>query len=301
MVKKTSTDDGATQPSSYAFIGDMTHVIVLLSTIIFAVMVGLQMNSAAIGIFDPIWKEQGFCISNPDKRFFTSHDMCLYFDVLASGVLGLVYWKLQKSPGMEIPNDYMKSGIPGIVGHGIGHGAIAAGIRALKDETGEESEMGTLMEQFLKEPTPLKIAFSVIPLVLFWLTLLKGTMPNVKKWSTVATIMVPVFIVQMFIPNQFGFTYVQTVLFVAFSGNQLALKPDKKDNIAYALYPVVVGFPVTLVGWMESTQCTAFVRDFFYGHLIYDAYIPVAMLFWYVFCYLQAAPVAAAESKKKAE
>jgi hypothetical protein len=300
MVKKIITDDSAiTQPSSYALIGDMTHVIVLLSTISFAVMVGLQLNSTASGIFDPIWKEQGFCVSNPDKRFFTSHDMCLYFDVLASGVLGLVYWKLQKSPGMEIPNAYMKSGIPGIVGHGIGHGAIAAGIRELKDETGE-SKMETLMEHISKEPTPMKIASSVIPLVLFWMLLLKGTMPNVKEWSTVATIMVPVFIIQMFVPNQFGFTYVQTVLMVAFSGNQLALKPDKKDNIAYALYPVVVGFPLTLVGWMESTQCTAFVRDFLYGHLIYDGYIPVAMLFWYVFCYLRA-PVVAAESKKKAE
>jgi len=92
---------------------------------------------------------------------------------------------------------------------------------------------------------------------------------------------------QLFIPNIFGFTFTQTILMLAFSINQLCRNVKEKD-FAYAMYPTLVGLPLTMVGWMESTQCTNFVRDMFYGHLVYDAFIPISMLVWYCWCYARA-------------
>merc|ERR1719215_259494 len=89
---------------------------------------------------------------------------------------------------------------------------------------------------------------------------------------------------QFFFPSRFGFTYVQTVLLLLFSTNQLLLPAEEKGR-SYALFGIIVSFPVSLVGWVESTQCSVFVKDYLYGHLVYDAYIPCSMLFWYLWVF----------------
>jgi hypothetical protein len=126
----------------------------------------------------------------------------------------------------------------------------------------------------------------VVPLTIFWMCLIKASLPNVKT-ATVAVVVLGAQFFQLFVPNQFGFTYVQTVLMLAFSLNQLN-RPTKEKDFSYALYAALVGLPVTMVGWMESTQCSAFVMDYLYGHVVYDAYIPCSMLVWYLTCYHRA-------------
>ena len=51
-------------------------------------------------------------------------------DVVAAVVLTTVYLMLRKQPGMELANPLLKTGIPGVLGHGIGHGALAYAARA---------------------------------------------------------------------------------------------------------------------------------------------------------------------------
>jgi hypothetical protein len=81
------------------------------------------------------------------------------------------------------------------------------------------------------------------------------------------------------VPPNLGFTTVQTILLVAFSCNQLLRPHDEKRDLHYVLFAWMVSFPLTLVGWMESTMCTAFV-----GHSGYDAYISLSLLAFYLLC-----------------
>ena len=259
-----------------AQIGDAFHMATLVATFAFAVRVVRHFDK-----FDASWQEEGFCIAHRDVPYWTSHDACLYFDVAAAAVLALVYYTLHKSQS-DLANGEMFRGIPGIVGHGLGHGALGRALRqhATKEvnpwEKGYQhlAGLGSNLERLGYE-----LVFAI-----FWMSLIKATMPHSSNGAVVAVSLVALF-VQAFVPQLYGFTYVQTVLFVVFAWGQLS-RPVAEKGFAYALYPIVVGLPVVLVSWMESTQCTAFVKDKLYGHLVYDAYIPLGMLAWYLLCYV---------------
>jgi hypothetical protein len=287
--------------SRSAIVGDVAHFAILINTLAFAGTVALYMlggvddsNSKSsnsnstnnILVLDEVWKEQGFCVAHADEPYFTSHDVCLYVDTVAAVVLTVLYFTLRNTNGMQNANPLLASGIPGVFGHGIGHGALAYATRS-GAMTADAALVGweIMRNTYLAEG--LWAAFtSAVPYTFFWMTLLKASLPN-KSTATVAVVAVLAQFLQLFVPGQLGFTYVQTVLMMAFSLNQLA-RPATEKDFTYALYPVAVGFPLTLVGWMESTQCSAFVMDWFYGHVVYDAFIPSAMFVWYLACYSHA-------------
>lgn len=254
-------------------------------------------------LLDPEWKERGFCITAPDQAFWTSHDVCLYFDVAAAAVLGGVYLLLRKTPGLELANDMLLGNLVGLIGHGIGHGNIAASDR--RDLAEQRQLAAELGKGYI--PTPSKLYASTgwewireSPdvstalqrqgfTVIFWAGLLKSIFSK-SSISTVVLLMLPIIAVQnMFITGKFGFTYVQTVLMTCFSFKELLQRPQaEKENVSYPLYAAIVTLPLSYVGWMETTQCSRFVRDYLYGHLVYDAYIPISMLIWYLLCYAHA-------------
>ena len=92
---------------------------------------------------------------------------------------------------------------------------------------------------------------------------------------------------QLEIPVHFAFTYVQTILLLCFTLG-LALLSRKEKNFMYATHTWLVGLPICAAGWVESTMCLAFVRDAFYGHVMYDGTSAVGSIVWYVTCYLWA-------------
>jgi hypothetical protein len=292
--------------STAAVVGDMAHYAILVNTVLFAGTVALYMNVDDNGvdsssmmkanvtnhptnILDDVWKEQGFCVAHADEPYFTSHDVCLYADVAAAAILAVVYYMLHRTPGMELANPLLATGIPGIIGHGIGHGALAAGNRSgvVAADDAARTGMEILTKLWQTDDNQMKaILTQIVPLTFFWITLIKASLPNVKT-VTVAVVVMAAQFFQLLVPNQFGFTYVQTVLMLAFSLNQLN-RPVQEKDFSYAMYAAVVGLPVTMVGWMESTQCSAFVMDYLYGHVVYDVYIPCSMLVWYLTCYHRA-------------
>ena len=110
-----------------------------------------------------------------------------------------------------------------------------------------------------------------LPLTLFWVGLIWASMPQ-SKAVMVAVLAILAQLGQTQVPSRLGFTYVQTVLLLCFSLNE-TIKDASKKNFAYALHPLLVALPTIVVGWIESTMCTAFVQRAFYGHVIYDGYI----------------------------
>jgi hypothetical protein len=293
-----SDTDKSSKSSTTAWWGDVAHYATIFNTLLFAGTVAFYMNNDAASkadsssnssildnLLDPAWKNQGFCIAHADEPYFTSHDMCLYVDAAAALVLTGVYLALRNTKGLEHANPLLATGIPGILGHGMGHGALAYAVRAgtMNDADSKKLGIDLLRGQGL---TVAAAVLQQLPYLVFWLTLIKASLPNVKIVWVVLVAIVAQFL-QLFVPTQFGFTYVQTVLMVAFSLNQLA-RPKSDKDFSYALYPAAVGFPLSMTGWMESTQCSNFVMDWLYGHVVYDAYIPCSMLLWYLTCYRRA-------------
>lgn len=258
-----------------SMIGDAAHLLVMTNSLIFAYAVVFHNSSP---IFDPIWRPGGFCVMNQDIPFFNSHDLCLYADTVGSLVVGLLYWSLKDQPGMNYANDLIKSNIIGIFAHGVAHEGIS---KSLRD--GDAVSSLTLFEILNSAPIQ-ESALQLGGLSFFWAALLKSAMPT-GSFKTIIPVVIGSAIVHLFVPPQFVFTFVQTVLLIASSLNQIMYIPkEKKGSAVYALFPLMVPFPLCCIGWLESTQCSNFVINIG-GHLVYDAYIPFSVICFYLICY----------------
>ena len=298
MSKSNNVKDNSNVNNDiHAKVGDISHYINLTSTILFFGFVFTLIENETSNFFDKQWKQDGFCVTNIDILYWNSHDLCLYFDTIATFVLAIVYYMLYQTNGMKSANELMYSGIPGVLFHGFGHGGIAYGLREGTD--GITATGDATIFDALREKTTQELVLGQLQFFAFWFMLLQASMPN----FTYVKVLPFAILSQLFticFSAKFGFTIVQTILLIAFSINQLA-RPKIEKDYAYSLYPMVVGIPLTVVGWMESTQCTKFVRDLLYGHLIYDAYIPISMLIFYILCYMNVANEGGDTIKKKKE
>ena len=278
--------EGYQAPASsfYAQAGDIMHFVTLASSLGFAFMAGTYMRDPNSTFFDAQWKQEGFCVTNRDVPYWNSHDMCLYVDTIMAVVAGLLFLALRNDPGMDRANLIFLNGIPGVLLHGFGHGYFGKAIRegTMNLEEGQKLVIETALAN---NETTFQLALSVLPLVAFWFALSKASMPNISnKFILLGALVVS--IRQLWTSNDSGFTYTQTILVLQFSINELC-RPKEEKDLAYFLYPTMVGLPLTLIGWMESTMCSTLVRDWFYGHLAYDAYIPLAMMAWYMVIHSQ--------------
>jgi hypothetical protein len=283
----SSSSSSSSSLSLFRHVGDAAHVATIVSTVAFALAVGLYANTASTFLFDAAWKRDGFCVTHQDVPYWTSHDMCLYVDVALAVVLAVVYMFCKETPGMATANMYVVPNIVGQVAHGIGHGAIAM---SLRNRGGDMEELFAVAERSvwerLQQESITTFLSEEIPQVIFWLGLIYASTPHSKK-STIALFFLLARVGQIYTPARFGFTYVQTVLFMIHAFHQTN-RPVHEKDFSYATFPLLASFPVTVAGWVESTQCSAFVRDTFYGHVIYDGCISVSVIVWYLVCYVKA-------------
>jgi len=252
-------------------VGDLTHVAIILNAAVFAYVVVWHNNHI---IFDPSWRIDGFCITNKEVPYWSSHDLCLYVDTAASVIVAILFFSLKKSPCMEPANEFIGPSILGIFAHGIAHGMMANHFR----EKGKISEDGAASSS-----NENRTLAGFAGLMFFWVFLLKNTMPNVSK-----KVLIPFAAAcstgNIYVSPQFAFTFVQTVLLVTFSVNQL-LRPLMEKDFAYGIYPVFSGLPLTFIGWLESTSCSRTPICNIGGHLVYDAWIPVSLISFYLTFY----------------
>ena len=268
-------------------LGDGLHVVTLFSTATFAYYVVRNFSNDQDWLLDPEWKRFGFCIANPDVPFWTTHDLCLYVDLVATAVLSSLYMGNRKRPGMERANEIMLTGLVGQLVHGISHGGLGYFLR-----NGVVSEDNiTLVEYEVVRGLGMHY---LLPQIVFWFLILWASLPNVEA-SFILPLSLVVRSAGAYLPGTLAFTYVQTVLMLAFSGNQLA-RPRNEKDFHYTMHPIFLGIPLSLVGWLESSQCSSFVKDRFYGHLVYDAMIPFGTLLWYLLCIGRVKSIAEATS-----
>lgn len=262
---------------SWTQVGNVVNVFNMVNVTVFGI--------AAVqgwSILDPTWRKEGFCISNADTPYWTSHDLCLYADLVQCTLMGLAYALLREEPGMSEQNEIIDFSIFGHVSHGFAHGvATRDGVSFEPEKTLLDSYKEMAMKTSWQE-----LAIERIQGVIFWVALIRASARK-ARWHHIFLLALLASQVQLFfVQNQFGFTYVQTVLFLLAGANEIMRPPDKK-GFEYALYSLIVGFPLAFVGWIESTQCTNGVRDYLGGHLIYDSYIGFSILAFYLLCWLR--------------
>lgn len=296
---------------SYAEQGNLWHILVLclslsfaLSVVLFAASdnstVAVDNNDHVAVVFDDEWKKNGFCITNPDSPFWTSHDLALYVDVVFSTVfLGLwISWhKLPQNQGLYSSRapEFMAS----TLAHGAAHGGIAHMLRqqqVARGRTGisSDDENGVAgwaeeasMNDTIHTATTTAVVYYVLLLGMFWVAMLHAILPKVKVLY-LACLAVAVSYVQSTLGEQYAFTYVQTVLMTCFSIHELT--QTDKNNREYARYPLMVGLPTVLCGWIESLHCTAFYQSIG-GHVWYDGTIALTQIMFYMDCYLHGTRV----------
>lgn len=273
----------------YARVGNVVHTAHIINILTFAFCVVKFSNSQDLSsaktwnFFDPVWEKDGFCVSNPTTFYWNSHDLCLYADTVLALVLGFIYFAIKDTPGMKSANNLVKWNILGILGHGLAHGGMGWNIRKSLLEGGvSEFQQQVLV---LSDFASMAVIIENLPALLFWLPLIKATMPNGKNLVVLIISLLSI-VGGKLTPVRMGFTYTQTVLFLCFSLNQLMQRKSDK-TFAYTLYAALVTFPLGLVGWQESMACTNFVIKYG-GHLIYDAYIPISSIIFYLLCYGKA-------------
>mmetsp|Transcript_11817 Transcript_11817/g.21842 ORF Transcript_11817/g.21842 Transcript_11817/m.21842 type:complete len:294 (+) Transcript_11817:138-1019(+) len=271
------------QHEKYRRRGDIVYGVTLLNTLVFCVCVMFFKDNTSL--FDSVWAKDGFCISNPTVPFWSSHDLCLYADLFLAAVCGVAYFILHNVEGMKPANDFVFIGIFGVVAHGLGHGGLGAILRDEKQQEILDLDVPFLSAIYDKPWAAfLWELFSVQgSYLIFWLFLLKASMPQTSMRVTLPLSVVS-WLSALSVKPSFQFTFVQTILLIAFSLNQLCRKKEDK-GFAYSLYGLIVSFPLVIVGWIESTMCSSTIIHVG-GHLCYDAYIPLSMLAFYLTCYV---------------
>mmetsp|Transcript_1603 Transcript_1603/g.2284 ORF Transcript_1603/g.2284 Transcript_1603/m.2284 type:complete len:322 (+) Transcript_1603:145-1110(+) len=291
-----------TDDPMFVEMGNQAHYTSIASILFFAWAVIVETSNENDDddlIFDKQWRRDGFCVTNSNVAYFSSHDACFYLDTLAAIFIGYLVLKspLGKNPNMKLANQLLMPIVLGILGHGVAHGMIALAMRqenlgSSLSDVNEKSDAqpnneGVAVQYMLAEMTPqVLFATQVVSLAFFWITLIKLTAANIPFLQTLVMAFVAGTVQSNLVPTQLSSTFVQTTLMLIFSINQLARNEEEKD-FTYATFPLIVTIPLTFVGWLESTQCAVFVRDKFYGHLIYDGFISFSLLTWYVLCYIQ--------------
>lgn len=270
------------QHETYSRRGNIVHAVTVLNTIVFCIAVMFFKDNTSL--FDKAWAKDGFCISNPDIPYWSSHDLCLYADFILASVCGIAYLILRKEDGMQQANELFFLNIFGVAAHGMGHGAIGAGMRDEKSQIFIDTDLpylsaishkpwGAILQHLFRDQ-----GFFLV----FWLVLLKASMPQSPM-----RFILPLSILSWFsglsLRRSFSFTFVQTVLLIAFSCNQI-YRPKSEKGFAYSIYGLLVSFPVGIIGWMESIMCSSTIVHLG-GHLCYDAYIPLSSLAFYLTCY----------------
>jgi len=215
--------------------------------------------------------EDGFCISNKSSLWFSSHALCFYVDTFFCFIL---YKYMNEGYDLSIPKRIMDPVSLNIIahfGHGLGHFIVGV--------------FGTLNNTYIFDADYNWYTLVIIYLWLssFWFGFIQSIHSNFNyRIQLIECIIITSG--QLFIPIQFSFTYVQTIILLLASINDLSIDKKHKD-IYYTLKAGIVNLPIGLVGWLESYSCDN-ILIYIGGHLWYDCTIPISIITYYLLCKL---------------
>jgi hypothetical protein len=215
---------------------------------------------------NPSVLRDGFCVSNKDSIWFSSHSLCFYVDLVFCVIL--YYYHLEgKSLGMvdHVLNP-VSTNIIAHFGHGIGHFFV-----------GQYQRDGDTILMY-EDVDVYTFMGNIALLTFFW----SGFMYAIHTTFSFQTRIIEsavITYIQLYVPQRFGFVYVQTVLLVLSAVKELSVQRKDKDFF-YDLRSCIINIPIGLVGWLEATMCDRYLI-YLGGHLVYDCTIPFSILLYY--------------------
>jgi len=271
-------------------------------------------------LFDRQWLEAGFCLQRDNNKtinkngdyYRTTHDVCGYVIILIS-VLGLALQQFlsRRSKGNSSSSGGSSSSssscsihtskadaltfwaLVGLLGHAFGHFLIANGIRYDFYPPPTETFMDDLLQSSVLEA----IGKAVPGYFLFWMPLVSTYMMNTAK-GRVAGVAFCCWIGSLFVQTRFGFSYAQSVLFAGLSIDQLLL-PKSEKGFEYALWPLITTLPNGAIAWIESLSCSSSPLMKQHGHLVYDVYMAISYIVFYLICWVRTNYFVRASTKTK--
>lgn len=250
-------------------IGDIVNIFVIFNSLLYAgviVFSNISYNSILYNednirgnkIISSSVLADGFCISNKESVWWSSHAWCFYLDTFFC--LMLYMCKIDgikhKLPATII--EPVQLNILAHFGHGVGHFLISHVFAGSKHNIIRYE--------------------NILWLPIFWYGFIRAihSTLSLKKHISMS-----IFIssVQLFVPIQFGFTYVQTILLLLSAMNELCRKREEKD-IYYHLKACIVNAPIGVAGWIEAYTCDIFLIHMG-GHIWYDCTIPISIMSYY--------------------
>lgn len=251
-------------------IGDVANIFVIINSLLYAGII----IASTISYDTFLYNERneygnklissnvlldGFCVTNKDSIWLSSHAMCFYLDTFFCFLL------------YRCKLDGIRNNIPKIIlepvslnilahfGHGVGHFIVGY--------------VSTTHNSHISTTHP-----NIILLTVFWYGFIRAIYSKLS-WREHLPISALISFFQIFIPIQFGFTYVQTILLLLASINDLGLKKEDK-NVYYTLKACIVNVPIGLVGWLEAYMCNS-ILIYIGGHVWYDCTIPISIMVYY--------------------
>jgi len=253
-------------------LGDLANGVILAVSLLYAATVIYFTQQPDQSFFDETWKQDGFCIQNKDVPYWSSFDKCLYVDTFFSVVLAWMWYRWRNVEGMAKASELVPFVVLGTLGHGYAHGMEAAKFRR-----GEIEEEGGAERSLWQD-----VVFGAI----FWFPLLKASLYNEMSNRNVAWLTVVVCAAGSKLRDEYGFTYVQTVLAMAYHVSQLLLPRKEKEQHAreYLMLPVVTAVLPLITAWNEALFCQTYFRAAG-GHVLYDASIILGFIAFYLDSY----------------
>lgn len=248
---------------------DAATIAASVSTLGFAV--ALLTGSS---VFDEEFVQIGFCVKNRNVPHRSSFDACFYVDTVLSIFCLYLYSRNKHNKSMSEANKGLLGVVPATLMHGLAHlisGPWYGDADLLPDSIGEFMKSSAWFIQWGM------VAF----LFGFWCIMLQVTRKFDMNKTHMLVAAVLGTILQIFVPLTIMFPFVQTLIMSNGTLGQWRL---------YTGLPSVslfIHLPIALASWSEGFFCETFVKDWLYGHLIYDSTIVLSFLFWYALTWHQ--------------
>jgi hypothetical protein len=263
-------------------LGNLFHAALLVSNTLFCSLVVYSLAYKPT-LLDPVWLEAGgFCVAQAVSH--NTHHVCSWVDLLLSITCLALYYQLHKAEGMSKINLLFLAIVPATILHGLGHAVFAQVFDQVQLGGLGKHHFDATPRDFFGTGQIVSINRYTLLVAAFWMAMIKAAMYK-ASWLSISCLTCIVSIGQIDLPAKYSFVYIQTVIFMAFSINEL-IQPAKAKDWVYMTFPALVGIPLMTVSWIEALACRVFVRDYLYGHVVYDALLPIGAMVWYYANYL---------------
>ena len=234
---------------------------------------------------DERWLEEGFCTPESDTNMKMHFDNGITLGLISCALAAYWFHRSKKTSlikdSFEVEVDsYIKPALCGLMGHAIGHLLIyGAKYGQFYPDDPELRGIDDLRGDSIGE-----IVKKIVPgYFIFWIPVVKSYMQH-SRMPFICMCALFALVTSLHLPIKFGFSFAQCFFFMSLSFDQMLNVPSDKKGFTYAIYPLMTVIPSISLAWAEASSCSSSKSMKAYGHLIYDVFMGLSYVSFYVLC-----------------